>query len=199
MTILEMITILMPDKKTCSCLTSNSMSRRRYQDISLNPDEITLETPPLSPVLPELELLLSNVLENNPQSNLNHTPQKRRKTGYTRTTKPKYFINNPLGNSPLQANSSLPFSSDIPSSPPWQSQTSMELDLPSQTSMEPDLPPPTQDNDDFYHEFVEAILVNAMPFYSITRDVFVTQGWEVRTGQSNVCFMKSKVFSYPNK
>ncbi|KAF9442076.1 hypothetical protein P691DRAFT_682297, partial [Macrolepiota fuliginosa MF-IS2] len=35
-----------------------------------------------------------------------------------------------------------------------------------------------------YHEFVEAVLVNAMPFYPITRDIFVTQGWDTRNSQS---------------
>lgn len=163
------------------------MGLSRSEDIFANPDEISLQSPPHSPILPQLDLFSTNHTGNTSQANsrldLDFSPQKRRKTGYTRTTKPKYFINNPLGDSPSQA--TLPLLDSI-------SLQSIDYDQFSSSSNEllasniQEIPTHAQDTGGFYNEFVEAVLVNAMPFFSITRDIFVTQGWDSKNGQSSV-------------
>ncbi len=153
------------------------MPRPRRHDIPPNPEEITLNTPPASPILPNLDLASDDHSKKNPTSSSNFTPQKKWKTGYTRSTTSKYFIQSPISDSPSFLDS------NVPSSPSWEPNTTLP-DISSSRIMDSN----QQLADDFYYQFVEAVLVNAMPFYSITRDVYVTQGWDTKSGQSTVCY-----------
>lgn len=153
----------------------------RYRQDPLNPIQISLDTPPGSPST----LTLENFDEPFSSSS-SFTPQKRQKTGHTTKSKRALFIKDPIptfsdtfdsltfdsGTNFIATNSEEHPSSNFDSgSDPFVNHTSLTL------------------NSDFYHEFVEAVLVNAMPFYPISRDVFVTQGWDVKNGLSTVSIL----------
>jgi hypothetical protein len=158
--------------------------QKNQQKNTLNPTQITLDTPPGSPST----LTLDNFDEPINLSS-SFTPQKRQKTGHTTRSKTALFIQDPLpafSDTTCYDSSILEFSTsnEISNTP------STGLSNPPQpTNIDPFLDhSSTALASDFYHEFVEAVLVNAMPFYPINKDVFVTQGWDTKSGSSTVSF-----------
>jgi hypothetical protein len=174
-------------------MSKKVQSQKRHHKNPPNPIQITLDTPPNSPPT----ITLDN-FDESPDLSLSFTPQKKQKKGHSTRSRHGLFIKDPVPAIDSISLSHSTFSDTIfsePSdinSPPAAvlPEVSTEFSEASSSSFsDPFLdylsrPLAT----DFYHEFVEAVLVNAMPFYPISKNVFVTQGWDTKNGLSTVRF-----------